>query len=352
MSADHGGIDMPLLLDIRRRWQATDPLLPPPALSVPLAAALAPAPPDPATAVPASAEPVAPPEEACGAAFTVPGADGYIRAVGTCEHWHVDPYSLDLTWGAARRFQLTARVGGPDVGAAPDELLALWRVHLTDVCDVDDPDSAAVVLWPSRDIDGISTLLSHGFAPRSLIAARQAGHRHAKAASVLTPTAVSFDVRRAGADDVEAVGRLGLEVIRYDAHFGGVVERPSTMAALRSELVAMLAELEPWIWLAERDGNPVGVLIGERPPVSWLAPLVGVAPVAYNMLTFVTQADRGGDVAAALVGSFHDAANAAGVAVTLLHYEQTNPLAAPFWGRQGYRPLWTSWEARPACTVR
>jgi hypothetical protein len=36
----------------------------------------------------------------------------------------------------------------------------------------------------------------------------------------------------------------------------------------------------------------------------------------------------------------------------LLHYEQTNPLSAPFWSRQGYRPLWTSWESRPACAVR
>jgi hypothetical protein len=42
----------------------------------------------------------------------------------------------------------------------------------------------------------------------------------------------------------------------------------------------------------------------------------------------------------------------AGVAVTLLHYEQTNPLSVPFWSQQGYRPLWTSWEAKPAQTLR
>ena len=84
----------------------------------------------------------------------------------------------------------------------------------------------------------------------------------------------------------------------------------------------------------------------------WIAPLVGVAPVAYNMLTFVSPADRGAGVAPALVRSFHDAADTAGVLVTLLHYEQTNPLSAPFWARQGYRPLWTSWEARPARTMR
>jgi len=160
-------------------------------------------------------------------------------------------------------------------------------------------------------------------------------------------------VRQASRADIDTVVRLGLEVIRYDARFGAVVERPSTAAALRAETAAMLAEPEPWTWLAERDGTAVGVLIGERPQAAhWIAPLVGSTPVAYNMLTFVSSADRGTGVAAALAGSFHDAAELAGVPVTLLHYEVSNPLSAPFWARQGYRPLWTSWEARPACTMR
>lgn len=40
------------------------------------------------------------------------------------------------------------------------------------------------------------------------------------------------------------------------------------------------------------------------------------------------------------------------VPVTLLHYEQVNPLSAPFWSQQGYRPLWHTWEARPAPAIR
>jgi hypothetical protein len=40
------------------------------------------------------------------------------------------------------------------------------------------------------------------------------------------------------------------------------------------------------------------------------------------------------------------------VSVTLLHYEQVNPLSGPFWSHRGYRPLWTSWEARPARALR
>ena len=289
------------------------------------------------------------PDRLCGAVFSVPDADGRPIALGGCEHWHGEPESLELSWGAARRFQLTACVGGPDPGVALDELLQLWCAHLAAASGADDPDSAAVVVWPSRDVDGIRTLLRRGFAPRSVVAARRASPAsHGQ----LPPAPTGFDIRRASPADVDTVTRLGLEVIRYDAHFGGVVDRPSTVAALRAEMAAILAEPAPWIWLAEREGCAIGVLIGEQPPARWIAPLVGAGPVAYNMLTFVSHADRGSGVAAALVGYFHEAARKTGVPVTLLHYEQTNPLSAPFWARQGYRPLWTSWEARPACTVR
>ena len=71
-------------------------------------------------------------------------------------------------------------------------------------------------------------------------------------------------IRRAGPADVDAVTRLGLETIRFDAHFGGVIERPSTAAALRQEADGLLAGAEPWIWLAERDRTPVGLLYVEH----------------------------------------------------------------------------------------
>jgi GNAT superfamily N-acetyltransferase len=75
------------------------------------------------------------------------------------------------------------------------------------------------------------------------------------------------------------------------------------------------------------------------------------APVAYLELMAVLPGARGAGVGAALAGVYHAAADAAGVAVTLLYYEQMNPLSAPFWSQQGYRPLWTDWEARPAAAL-
>jgi GNAT superfamily N-acetyltransferase len=312
---------------VAQRWQAIDPLLPEPGAMPP----------------------------GCGTDLTVAGTDGRPAATGTCEHWQVPPESMDLTWGAAGRFQLTARLRGPDVGDALDRLLSRWREHLDGVPEAGDEDTAAVVLWPSRDIGGIGTLLRRGFAPRGVVAARTTSRQLATAgpSPAGRPGRDDVRIRRAGPADVDAVTRLGLETIRFDAHFGGVIERPSTAAALRQEATGLLAGAEPWIWLAERDRTPVGLLYAERPEdAGWIAPLVRLSPVAYLALMVVLPGERGGGVGADLTGALHGEISAAGVPVTLLHYEQTNPLSAPFWGRHGYRPLWTSWEARPASVIR
>ena len=293
----------------------------------------------PAPAVPAG----------CGAELAVSGPDGSTAALGTCEHWAGEPGSLDLTWGAVRRFQLTPQVAGPDVAGALDELLARWRDHLATVPEAGQEDTAAVITWPARDIDGPRPLLRHGLAPRAVIAARAAGRR----AATTVPVAPGVRIRQAGPADLDEVVRFGLETIRYDAHFGTVIERPETPAALRHEAGAVLAAPDPWVWLAERDGTPIGLLYAERPEFAgWIAPMVRAAPVAYLELMDVLPGERGRGVAAALTGQLHQAAGESGVAVLLLHYEQVNPLSGPFWNQQGYRPLWTSWEARPASTLR
>ncbi len=285
----------------------------------------------------------------CGAELAVSGPDGSIVAVGTCEHWAGAPGSLELTWGAARRFQLTPQIAGPDVPAALDGLLARWRDHLAAVPGAAEEDTAVVITWPARDVDGPLALLRHGLAPRAVIAARAAGRRAATGA----PAEPGVRIRQAGPADLDEVVRLGLETVRYDAHFGTVIERPETPAALRHEVAQVLAAPDPWVWLAGRDGDPFGLLYAERPEFAgWIAPMVRAAPVAYLELMDVLPGERGTGIAAALVGQLHRAADESGVAVTLLHYEQVNPLSGPFWSQQGYRPLWTSWEARPASTLR
>jgi GNAT superfamily N-acetyltransferase len=211
-------------------------------------------------------------------------------------------------------------------------------------------------------------LLRRGLAPLEVLAARVTGRRGAGpadspawhgdgAAGRAGPASEAADenlrIRRAGPADTDAVVRLGREVVRFDTHFGGVNERPDTADALRREVAGLLAGPAPWTWLAERDGTAAGLLCAQRPEsAGWITPMVRPVPAAYLMLMFVLPGARGSGVGAALASRLNREIGAAGVAVTLLHYAQLNPLSAPFWNRQGYRPLWTTWEIRPARALR
>jgi GNAT superfamily N-acetyltransferase len=238
------------------------------------------------------------------------------------------------------------------MGAALDQLLSLWRDHLASLPGADAQDTAAVVTWPCRDIGGIAALMRHGLAPIGVVAARMTG-RHAESAGTAGAEHQGLRIRRATLADIDTVVRLGTDVIRFDAHFADVIERPSTAAALRQEAAALLAGPECWTWLAERDGTVAGMVAAQRPEsAGWIAPMVRQAPAAYLMFGFVLPTERASGIGARLAARLHRDIEDAGVAVTLLHYEQTNPLSVPFWSQQGYRPLWTSWEAKPARTLR
>jgi GNAT superfamily N-acetyltransferase len=341
----HGTSAGSILARVAARWQTIDPLLPAPTVRT----------------------------MGCNAELVVAGPAADTVALGICEHCAWTPTSFDLSWGRARRFELNTRVAGHDVATALDTLLTLWRDHLAGVPGADAKETVAVVTWPSRDIEGAATLLRRGFAPLAVIAVREISrHREAPITGNVRQAADCHDaanlsaadtcdgaipneprIRRAMPADIDTVVDLGLDVLRFDAHFGVVTERPGMADALRREADGLLAGPEPWTWLAERDGRPIGMLSAQRPEsASRVAPMVRPAPAAYTMLLDVLPGERGSGVGAALVARLHYEAEAAGVAVTLLRYEQLNPLSAPFWSRQGYRPLWTLWEVRPARTIR
>ena len=306
---------------VGRRWQAIDPLLPDPA------------------ALPAG----------CGAPLVVNSDNGRLAGLGVCVHHHIPAESLNQTWGAADRFTLVPRLAGQDVGAPADLLLTHWRDHLAVVGAARGPDTSAGVVWPSQDITGIRALLRHGLQPLTVIAARTMPSG--------PPTAPrgahGVTIRPAGLADAERVLDLELRLIRYDLHFGGPVWRAATDRLVREEILSSLARPVTWTWLAERAGRAVGLLVAQPPQDSgWIAGMTSLAPAAYLQTMFVDHAERGTGIGAALARSLHAQLDAAGVAVTLLHHSQVNPLSGPFWYRMGYSPLWTSWEARPASALR
>jgi GNAT superfamily N-acetyltransferase len=305
--------------EVARRWRSADPLLPAPAA----------------------------PAAGCHSPVIVPGPGGRPVAVGTCTHDRIPPDSMEILWGAAVRYVLTPQVGGPSVEEGLDRLLAGWRAHLCSLPGTADADTAAMVTWPSRDITGVWALLAHGLQPLTVIAARPA-HR------AFVPSCSGAKIRQAGPGDIAEVLALHMAEARYDVHFGGAVDRPGNAAVLRQEMERALREPGGgWRWLAEVDGRPAGLLLAESPErAAWIAPLATLAPVAYLSCLSVAPEQRGRGLGADLVSRLHAELDASGVAVTLLHHGQVNPLSAPFWYRMGYRPLWTTWEARPAAALR
>ena len=211
------------------------------------------------------------------------------------------------------------------------------------------PDTSASVVWPSLDVTGVQALLRHGLQPLTVIAARTRPNGPPPAPR----PAYGAAIRPAGPGDEEQVLDLELRLIRYDMHFGGPVWRGATAKLVRDEVRDSLARPDPWTWIAERNGRAVGLLVAQPPQdAGWIAGMTSKTPAAYLQTMFVEGHERGTGIGAALVRNLHARLDGMGVAVTLLHHSQVNPLSAPFWYRMGYRPLWTSWEARPANALR
>jgi GNAT superfamily N-acetyltransferase len=247
----------------------------------------------------------------------------------------------------ATRFVLTVRLRDPDARPTLSLLLARWRRHLDSLPDAAATDTAAMITWPSREASGVRVLLECGMQPIEVVAARPAGR------AVAAPDVTGVVIREARPGDVETVTQMMVQLIAYDEQFGAMVLRPATESLVRGNAQTALARRPSWTWLAERGGRPVG-LVAVQPPqdAAWIAGMARSSPAAYLEAGFVVPAERGSGTAAALVRHVHSFLDAEGIAVTLLHYALANPRSGAFWARMGYRPLWTSWQARPAAALR
>jgi GNAT superfamily N-acetyltransferase len=289
--------------------------------------------------------------DGCAAPFVTAGVNGRPAGLAVCRHEYVPAATLNQTWGMAGRFSLIVRLREADTDAALDDLLGQWRGHLAGLPEAGAGDTAAMISWPSRDVTGVNALLRHGLQALTVIAVRSGPAAAGPAVNGAGPAGLV--IREAGPADLSVVTEFEMGVIRYDALFGSAVVRPATEVLVRAETQAALAARPVWAWLAERDGQPVG-LVHVQPPGSsdWIAGMACGGATAYLQTMFVRPGERSTGIGAALVRHAHAVLDARGVQTTLLHYAQLNPLSAPFWNRMGYRPLWTGWEVRPAAALR
>lgn len=212
-----------------------------------------------------------------------------------------------------------------------DAVLRACRAHLDQARPV--PGAACAVVWPSRDAGGIRALLDHGLVPVCALAVRkEPGPDAAGSADVL--------VRPAGPDDAAVRALLRTEGTCSPCHdCGQNFPLPEGGGSSRA-------------WLAERSGRVVAVATGgwtevtepgaALPPGRW----GGVGCVA------VAPAARAHGVGRALLAAVHADYARDSVTGSFVCHDPLDPVSPVFWHRQGYRPLWTRWEVRPASRLR
>jgi GNAT superfamily N-acetyltransferase len=264
-------------------------------------------------------------------------------AVGVARYNEPDPTSLLATWGALRRHTLTVRLSGSDaLEQAMDGLLTQWGDRIAATATPGDDETAALINVPSRDTAPIRALVRHGFAPLMVTAIRVPRQ-------VRPVPDAGVHIRAATAADVDVLADFNLALVDHDVPFGMVAHRPSSRDALRAGFTKAMTRADPGAWLAERDGKPVGMIAVDFPPdAEWVAGLTSRAPAGYIGSLYVRDEVRSAGVGSALAAEAHRALAAVEVAATLLHHSLPNPRSTPFWYSQGYRPLWTMWQRRPA----
>jgi GNAT superfamily N-acetyltransferase len=265
------------------------------------------------------------------------------RVAGVVARQRYETNTAPTLWSARDVWELHPLLGaGGETGM--DALLVELRRRLDR--EAPGPDSACLVTWPSRDVEAAKPLLAHGFTPLSTLAVRTAPSD--------SPAPDDLAVRLATVRDLAVTVELELAELAYSALVGAAIERPNARRIKRTALRRHLEQGDP-VWLAERDGVVVGLahcrlvdafpgaVSGTRlPPGRW----------GYVNCVSVRADARGTGVGRRLMAVAHRELARLGAGGTFLYYNPPNPLASVFWPRQGYRPLWTIWEVRPAGALR
>ncbi|WP_199434537.1 GNAT family N-acetyltransferase [Qaidamihabitans albus] len=245
----------------------------------------------------------------------------------------------DGLWRARESWELTPLLGDTG-GAGMAALLSALRRRLDQ--EAPGTDSACVVTWPSRDMPVARTLLGHGLVPYTVLGVRGPE-------PVVPAPAAGVTVRPATEADIGELLELWLAELRYSALVGPGRVPEDAAGRLGNELRRALQSGDP-VWLAESTGVAAGLAVCGRPAPAPRRLAAGRWGQVGTVSVAATA--RGTGIGRALMAVVHRDLLARGARGTFLFYSPHNALASVFWHRQGYRPLWTTWEVRPAAALR
>lgn len=289
--------------------------------------------------------------ETSGAAFGVsPLAayrDGAVHALAAVTNTHVAPEHPLALWGACHRSELLLAWDGD--GDAVAEILDNWLADA--IAAFEDPtswQSSLGVNVPSRDSHLVLPLLQRGFTQVGISAIRIGGRDTDEAAALAQLRGAVITLRQATLADAVLLAEMDCELLAHDALHGAVELREGAALVLQRGIEERLAIDPEWTWVIEQSGEPVGYLSLEINRAQHRLMCAQGGEVAYIQAMYLRPTVRGSGVGEAVIRFAHARALRAGYDRILLGYAALNPRSGPFWSRMGYRPLWSSWQRRPA----